>query len=145
MSQTCQTATLDCFHSITLSARPNRRSHPIGLAVLGEFSTRWYLISINICCEFASWQKSTGGQHLINIEATILAAAKLKVIELSYNPRESIYERGAPAHFVYAVDTGALCRLRLIPKDRRSILRFLFPATALDTRSVGTTATLFRL
>ena len=64
---------------------------------------------------------------MINIEATTLAAAKLKVIELSYSPRESIYERGAPAHFVYAVDTGALCRLRLIPEDRRSILRFLFP------------------
>jgi CRP/FNR family transcriptional regulator, nitrogen fixation regulation protein len=63
---------------------------------------------------------------MINIEGTILAAAKLQIIELSYSPGESVYERGASAHFVYAVDTGALCRLRLIPEDRRSILRFLF-------------------
>jgi CRP/FNR family nitrogen fixation transcriptional regulator len=64
---------------------------------------------------------------VINIEGTILAAAKLKIIDLSYSPGDSVYEHGAPAHFVYTVDTGALCRLRLLPEDRRSILQFLFP------------------
>ena len=66
-----------------------------------------------------------GSQHLF--DRTILAAAKLQTIELSYGPRESVYERGAPAQFVYAVDTGALCRLRLPAGVRRSILQFLFP------------------
>jgi CRP/FNR family transcriptional regulator, nitrogen fixation regulation protein len=64
---------------------------------------------------------------LINIHRTILAAAKLQIIELSFSGGESVYERGAPAHFVYVVDTGALCRLRQISEDRRSVLGFLFP------------------
>jgi CRP/FNR family transcriptional regulator, nitrogen fixation regulation protein len=61
------------------------------------------------------------------IDRTILTAAKLQTIELCYGPGESVYERGAPAQFVYAVDKGALCRLRLLTGDRRSILQFLFP------------------
>ena len=61
------------------------------------------------------------------IDRTILTAAKLQTIELRYGPGESVYERGAPAQFVYAVDKGALCRLRLLTGDRRSILQFLFP------------------
>lgn len=61
------------------------------------------------------------------IDRTILTAAKLQTIELRYGPGESVYERGAPAQFVYAVDKGALCRLRLLTADRRSILQFLFP------------------
>jgi CRP/FNR family transcriptional regulator, nitrogen fixation regulation protein len=61
------------------------------------------------------------------IDRTILTAAKLQTIELYYGPGESVYERGAPAQFVYAVDKGALCRLRLLTGDRRSILQFLFP------------------
>jgi CRP/FNR family transcriptional regulator, nitrogen fixation regulation protein len=67
----------------------------------------------------------SGGQRLIS--RTILHAAKLQTIELCYGPGESVYERGAPAQFVYAVDTGVLCRLRLLTGDRRSILQFLFP------------------
>jgi len=66
-----------------------------------------------------------GSQSLI--DRTILTAAKLQTIELCYGPGESVYERGAPAQFVYAVDKGALCRLRLLTGDRRSILQFLFP------------------
>ena len=61
------------------------------------------------------------------INRTILAAAKLQTIELRFGPGESIYERGAPPQFVYAVDTGALFRMRLLTGDRRSILQFLFP------------------
>jgi CRP-like cAMP-binding protein len=61
------------------------------------------------------------------IDRTILTAAKLQTIELRYGPGESVYERGVPAQFVYAVDKGALCRLRLLTGDRRSILQFLFP------------------
>lgn len=61
------------------------------------------------------------------IDRTILTAAKLQTIELRYGPGESVYERGAPAQFVYAVDKGALCRLLLLTGDRRSILQFLFP------------------
>ena len=60
------------------------------------------------------------------INRTILAAAKLQTIELCYGPGESVYERGAPAQFVYVVDEGALCRLRLLTGGRRSILQFLF-------------------
>jgi CRP/FNR family transcriptional regulator, nitrogen fixation regulation protein len=66
-----------------------------------------------------------GSQSLI--DRTILTAAKLQTIELCYGPAENVYERGAPAQFVYAVDKGALCRLRLLTGDRRSILQFLFP------------------
>jgi len=72
-------------------------------------------------------ESKLGLGRLINIDGTILAAAKLKTIELSFSPGETVYERGAAAHFVYTVDTGALCHLRLIPGDRRSISRFLFP------------------
>jgi CRP/FNR family transcriptional regulator, nitrogen fixation regulation protein len=61
------------------------------------------------------------------INRAILTAAKLQTIELRYRPGESVYERGAPAQFVYAVETGALCRLRPLAGGRRSILQFLFP------------------
>jgi hypothetical protein len=44
---------------------------------------------------------------LIDIGAKILSAANLKTIELSYAPGDTIYERGAPAQFVYAVVEGA--------------------------------------
>jgi CRP-like cAMP-binding protein len=64
---------------------------------------------------------------LINIDRATLKAAKLAVIELSYGPGETVYERGAPAQFVYTVDQGALCRFRLMPGDRRSVIQFLFP------------------
>ena len=61
------------------------------------------------------------------INRTILAAAKLQTIELRYGPGENVYQRGAPAQFIYVLDTGALCRLRLLAGGRRSILQFLFP------------------
>jgi len=64
---------------------------------------------------------------VINIGRTILESAKLAIIELSYGPGETVYERGAPAQFVYLVDQGALCRFRLMPGDRRSVIQFLFP------------------
>ena len=61
------------------------------------------------------------------INRTILAAARLQTIELRFGPGESVHERGAPAQFVYAVDTGALCRLQPLAGGRRSVLQFLFP------------------
>jgi CRP-like cAMP-binding protein len=64
---------------------------------------------------------------VINIDRAILEAAKLPIIELSYGQGETVYERGAPAQFVYTVDQGALCRFRLMPGDRRSVIQFLFP------------------
>lgn len=65
--------------------------------------------------------------QLINIDRNILAVARLPTIELTYGHGETVYERGAPAKFVYAVDMGALYRFRLLAGDRRSILQFLFP------------------
>jgi len=64
---------------------------------------------------------------LINIDRTILAAAKLPTVELDYRRRETVYEQGALAQFVYLVDQGSLCRFRLMSGDRRSIRQFLFP------------------
>jgi CRP-like cAMP-binding protein len=61
------------------------------------------------------------------IDRTILAAAKLHTVELGYAPGETVYEHGAPAQFVYVVEEGALCRFRLMPGDRRSVIQFLFP------------------
>jgi CRP-like cAMP-binding protein len=66
-------------------------------------------------------------KFLINIDRTILAAAKVQTAELSYRPGEIVYERGAAAQFIYAVDEGALFRFQLLPGDRRSIRQFLFP------------------
>ena len=64
---------------------------------------------------------------MINIDRTILAAAKLPTVELHYRRRETVYEQGALAQFVYLVDQGSLCRFRLMSEDRRSIRQFLFP------------------
>jgi CRP/FNR family transcriptional regulator, nitrogen fixation regulation protein len=64
---------------------------------------------------------------LINIDRTKLEAAKLPIVELSYGRGETVYEQGALAQFVYAVDQGALYRFRLMPGERRSIFQFLFP------------------
>jgi len=64
---------------------------------------------------------------LINIDRTILGAAKLPTVELHYRRRETVYEQGALAQFVYLVDQGSLCRFRLMSGDRRSIRQFLFP------------------
>jgi CRP-like cAMP-binding protein len=63
---------------------------------------------------------------LINIDRKILSAANLKIIDLSYAPGDTIYERGGVALFTYAVDEGALFRFRLLPGGRRSIQQFLF-------------------
>ena len=67
------------------------------------------------------------GLSLINIDRTILKAAKLPIVELSYGRGETVYEQAALAQFVYVVDDGALYRFRLMPGERRSILQFLFP------------------
>jgi CRP-like cAMP-binding protein len=64
---------------------------------------------------------------LINIDRTILEAAKLPTVELHYRPKETVYDQGAPAQLVYVVDQGALYRFRLMPGERRSISQFLFP------------------
>ncbi len=57
----------------------------------------------------------------------LLAASKLKIIKLNYSPGDFVYQFGARAQFVYTVETGALCLVRLLPGDQRSITRFLFP------------------
>ena len=59
------------------------------------------------------------GQHL--------RAAKLATVSLRYRRDEVVYERGAPAQFIYAVTEGTLCRLRVLEDGRRLILQFLFP------------------
>jgi CRP/FNR family nitrogen fixation transcriptional regulator len=64
---------------------------------------------------------------LINIDRTILGAAKLPTVELHYRRRETVYEQGALAQFVYLVDQGSLCRFGLMAGDRRSIRQLLFP------------------
>ena len=67
------------------------------------------------------------GLPVMKIDRTILEAAKLPIVELSYGRGETVYEQGALAQFVYLVDQGSLCRFRLMPGDRRSIRQFLFP------------------
>ena len=64
---------------------------------------------------------------MINIDRTILAAAKIDTIELRCGSNETVYRRVTPAKFIYVVDEGALCRLRYLPGDRRSITEFLLP------------------
>lgn len=49
-----------------------------------------------------------------------------QTINLSYSTGDTVFERGAPAQFVYVVSTGALCRFRPLPRGRRAILQFLF-------------------
>jgi CRP/FNR family transcriptional regulator, nitrogen fixation regulation protein len=63
---------------------------------------------------------------LINIDRTVLEAAKLPIVELSYGRGETVYEQDALAQFVYVVDQGALYRFRRMPGERRSIFQFLF-------------------
>lgn len=73
------------------------------------------------------WRKPLWRQCLRYIDRTILAAAKVHTIKLSYRPGENVYEHGALAQFVYAVDMGALFRFQLFPGNRRSVRQFLFP------------------
>ena len=49
---------------------------------------------------------------------------------MSYRRGEVVYEKGAPAQFVYLVTEGALFRFKRLPGDRRSIIQFLFPGDA---------------
>ena len=63
---------------------------------------------------------------MITIDRKSLAAANIQIIDLSYAAGEIIYEHGALAQFVYAVEEGALFRFRLLPGHRRSIQQFLF-------------------
>lgn len=63
---------------------------------------------------------------MITIDRELLSAANIQIIDLSYAAGETIYERGALAQLVYAVEEGALFRFRLLPGCRRSIQQFLF-------------------
>jgi CRP/FNR family transcriptional regulator, nitrogen fixation regulation protein len=63
---------------------------------------------------------------LISLDKAILASAHLQTTDLSYSAGDTVFERGAPAQFVYVVSTGALRRFRPLPGGRRSILQFLF-------------------
>ena len=65
-------------------------------------------------------------RSLISLDNAILASANLQTTDLSYSASDIVFERGAPAQFVYVVSTGALCRFRPLPGGRRSILQFLF-------------------
>ena len=67
-----------------------------------------------------------GPALLISLDNAILASADLQTTDLSYSAGDTVFERGAPAQFVYVVSTGALCRFRPLPGGRRSILQFLF-------------------
>jgi CRP-like cAMP-binding protein len=66
----------------------------------------------------------------IRIDQAILKAKRLQAINLSYGRGEVVYEKGAPAQFVYLVTEGALFRFKRLPGDRRSIIQFLFPGDA---------------
>jgi CRP/FNR family transcriptional regulator, anaerobic regulatory protein len=67
----------------------------------------------------------------IRVDQTILkATTKLQTINLSYRRGEVVYEKGAPAQFIYLVTEGALFRFKRLPGDRRSIIQFLFPGDA---------------
>ena len=63
---------------------------------------------------------------MISLDNAILASADLQTTDLSYSAGDTVFERGAPAQFVYVVSSGALCRFRPLPRGRRSILQFLF-------------------
>jgi CRP/FNR family transcriptional regulator, nitrogen fixation regulation protein len=63
---------------------------------------------------------------LISLDNAILASANLQTTDLSYSAGDTVFERGAPAQFVYVISRGALCRFRPLPRGRRSILQFLF-------------------
>jgi CRP/FNR family transcriptional regulator, nitrogen fixation regulation protein len=67
-----------------------------------------------------------GPALLISLGKAILAGANLQTTELGYSAGDTVFERGAPAQFVYVISTGALCRFRPLPGGRRSILQFLF-------------------
>jgi CRP/FNR family transcriptional regulator, anaerobic regulatory protein len=66
----------------------------------------------------------------LHIDQAILKAKRLQAISLSYRRGEVVYEKGAPAQFVYLVTEGALFRFKMLPGDRRSIIQFLFPGDA---------------
>ena len=63
---------------------------------------------------------------MISLDSAMLAHAGLRTTDLSFNVGDTVFERGAPAYFIYVVNTGALFRFRLLPGGRRSILQFLF-------------------
>src|SRR5262249_10415892 len=63
---------------------------------------------------------------LISLDSAMLAHAGLRTTDLSFNVGDTVFERGAPAQFIYVVNAGALLRFRPLPGGRRSILQFLF-------------------
>jgi CRP-like cAMP-binding protein len=82
---------------------------------------------------------------LISLDNAILASANLQTTNLSYSAGDIVFERGAPAQFVYVVSTGALCRLGHCPEVAAQSCSFFSQGMALVTSQVTTTATLFRL
>jgi CRP/FNR family nitrogen fixation transcriptional regulator len=64
---------------------------------------------------------------LISIDRVILAAAKLESANLSYERGNTVYERGASAQFIYAVNKGALRRVKPLGGGKQTVLQFLFP------------------
>ena len=63
---------------------------------------------------------------LISIDKTILTAANIQTTHLSYSAGDTVFQRGAPAKFVYVVRKGALLRFRPLPGGRRTVLQFVF-------------------
>jgi CRP/FNR family transcriptional regulator, nitrogen fixation regulation protein len=70
--------------------------------------------------------RTEGPALLISLDNAILASANLQTINLSYSAGDTVFDRGAPAQFIYVVSIGALCRFRPLPRGRRAILQFLF-------------------
>jgi CRP/FNR family transcriptional regulator len=71
-----------------------------------------------------------------------LLTAKLQNIPLRFRPGETVYERGAPANFIYIVTKGALYRYTVLPDGRRLILQFLFPGDVFGYEQSHDTLTL---
>jgi CRP-like cAMP-binding protein len=70
--------------------------------------------------------RTEGPALLISLDNAILVSANLQTTDLRYSAGDTVFERGAPAKFVYVVSRGALRRFRPLPRGRRSIRQFLF-------------------
>jgi len=91
--------------------------------------------------------RTEGPALLISLDNAILVSANLQTTDLRYSAGDTVFERGAPAKFVYVVSRGALRRFRPLPRGRRSIRQFLFagdgfgyePGNHRGSRTEGTT------
>jgi CRP/FNR family transcriptional regulator, nitrogen fixation regulation protein len=83
--------------------------------------------SINLYCKGFAETEPLEKLRLITVDRSILAAAKLPTIELSFHRGETVYVPGAPAQYAYVVVEGALCRFRVLPGGRQRVSQFLFP------------------